>query len=269
MIPLLVFCLAWSHLWSPVRASCRDGGQFGGALCCQGKDLNCVAEGYRVNSPYYHETCFCDKACVDSRDCCSDYEAACPAVDCEVSSWSYWSGCSVLCGIGVSERRRYKIKDPENAGDKCPPFRQMRACFASFCETNEIPANGIALVLPYSYNARRDDPDLNRMKNFLISLGQYKPFDSYCVYFKVTGRNKSCRSNRDSVWANIIKKGTLVCVECTQPAFDNDGRCRGEGTEGKRTRWSAVDLPKCRGRWVQTSIQEKCKCNTGSDLIFI
>ena len=64
------------------------------------------------------------------------------ATDCVVSSWSYWSGCSVLCGVGVSERRRYKIKDSENAGEKCPPFRQMRACFSSFCDASELPSNG-------------------------------------------------------------------------------------------------------------------------------
>ena len=78
MIPLLMFCLAWSHLQPLVTASCRNGGQFGGPLCCQNKDINCVTDGYRVNSAYYHDTCFCDRACVDSKDCCSDYESACP-----------------------------------------------------------------------------------------------------------------------------------------------------------------------------------------------
>ncbi|XP_033627676.1 somatomedin-B and thrombospondin type-1 domain-containing protein-like [Asterias rubens] len=272
MIPLvLCFCLAWSHLLLPVaRASCRDGGQFGGALCCQGKDINCVTEGYRVNSAYYHDTCFCDGACADSSDCCSDYESACPATDCVVSSWSYWSGCSVLCGVGVSERRRYKIKDSENAGEKCPPFRQMRACFSSFCDASELPSNGIALLLPYSASERRNDPDLNLMTNFLISLGRYKPFNSYCVYFKLTGLNKKCRSNGDDTeWSTFAKKGTIVCAECDQPAFNSEGRCRGEGIQGKKSRWAALDLPKCRGRWVRTSIEEKCKCNTGSDFIFI
>ena len=38
---------------------------------------------------------------------------------------------------------------------------------------------GIALLLPYSASERRNDPDLNLMTNFLISLGRYKPWVSH------------------------------------------------------------------------------------------
>ena len=59
-----------------------------------------------------------------------------------MSEWSYWSGCSVQCGIGVQERRRQKIRDPVNAGEKCGETQELKACFSNYCDENEIHGNG-------------------------------------------------------------------------------------------------------------------------------
>lgn len=45
------------------------------------------------------------------------------------------------CGIGVQERRRFKVKDRVGAGKKCGALREMRACYGSFCDQNEIHGN--------------------------------------------------------------------------------------------------------------------------------
>ena len=56
---------------------CRDGGLYGDRLCCEGKDLSCRTDGYIQGQRYYSQ-CYCDTACVENEDCCSDYQAACP-----------------------------------------------------------------------------------------------------------------------------------------------------------------------------------------------
>jgi hypothetical protein len=40
------------------------------------------------------------------------------------------------------------------------------------------------------------------------------------------------------------------------------GRCRGHGVLAKETRWDAVTVPGCRGRWVMKYRQEECQCGT-------
>ncbi|XP_072042161.1 somatomedin-B and thrombospondin type-1 domain-containing protein-like [Amphiura filiformis] len=249
-----------TFLVSGVFGGCRDGGPYGDTLCCQGKDLSCRTDGY-VQGQRFYSQCYCDSACVENEDCCSDYRAACPSVDCEQSDWSFWSGCSVNCGIGVQERRRYKIKDPVNAGVKCGQLREIKACYNTYCGDNEIHGNSVALILPHYYGEARDNPELNIMTNFL-NLGE-----DYCVNFKVTNyHKKGCRSKG---WPDAIYKGVIVCVQCEYPAYGDDGRCYGEGIRNKKSRWSAVDVPRCRGSWKQQQIIKDCTCRSANQMDFI
>lgn len=69
-----------------------------------------------------------------------------PAVDCEVSPWSSWSGCSERCGEGYSERRRYVLTENQNAGAKCPKLREFRGCKDyRGCEVEDAPGNSESL----------------------------------------------------------------------------------------------------------------------------
>lgn len=263
----LVFLFFTTFLIGGAFAGCREGGLYGDSLCCDGKDVNCRTDGYVIGTGQYGK-CYCDAACVDINDCCWDYQTACPSVDCEMSEWSYWSGCSVQCGIGVQERRRQKIRDPVNAGEKCGETQELKACFSNYCDENEIHGNGVAMILPHYYQERREDPDLNLMTNFLnLDLPQY---GDYCVYFKVTNMHKTgCSSNGINTWPETIRKGVITCVQCSYPANGDGGKCYGEGQQSKKSRWTAVDVPRCRGRWKQQSIVKDCTCNTNTGLDFI
>ncbi|XP_072163505.1 somatomedin-B and thrombospondin type-1 domain-containing protein-like [Diadema setosum] len=250
-----------------VRANgCAAGGPDGQPLCCDGKEISCVTQGYRVGSRYY-QPCYCDSACTYTRDCCSDYQQTCQAVDCEVSAWSYWSGCSVRCGVGISERRRVVVTEPKNAGEKCPPLRQIKACYSSYCDISKKYGNGVALILPHYLGDRREDAEFNIVKNF--HYRDRVTFNSYCVYFKLRRVNKHCYTDSNFQWTDSLTKSKTVCVECNRPAYGTDGKCHGEGVRKEKSRFAAVDVPGCRGRWIQQSIEENCKCNTGADYIFI
>ena len=60
--------------------------------CCVGRDSSCVVHGLQTNGKIVRDACYCDEGCLDTGDCCSDYEAICNAErkfsDCHFSSES-------------------------------------------------------------------------------------------------------------------------------------------------------------------------------------
>lgn len=59
---------------------------------------------------------------------------ACPKlVDCETSSWSNWTQCTVPCGGGNRSRTRTVLKQPEWGGRKCGVLNQTIACNTQHC----------------------------------------------------------------------------------------------------------------------------------------
>ncbi|KAK5877549.1 hypothetical protein CesoFtcFv8_025045 [Champsocephalus esox] len=51
--------------------------------CCRGRDLSCESTDWRMDRVY--GTCFCDKGCDETRDCCFDYFTECPGESSEES----------------------------------------------------------------------------------------------------------------------------------------------------------------------------------------
>nr|XP_026689790.1 thrombospondin type-1 domain-containing protein 7B-like isoform X3 [Ciona intestinalis] len=52
-------------------------------------------------------------------------------VNCQVSGWSGWSGCSVTCGQGTQTRSRYVTVNPANGGAGCPGLTETKTCSIS------------------------------------------------------------------------------------------------------------------------------------------
>jgi Spondin-like TSP1 domain len=57
---------------------------------------------------------------------------ACP-VDCQVSGWSGWSGCSASCGGGTQTQTRSVTVNPANGGAACPVLSQSQSCNTQPC----------------------------------------------------------------------------------------------------------------------------------------
>ncbi|PIK49392.1 putative somatomedin-B and thrombospondin type-1 domain-containing protein [Apostichopus japonicus] len=187
-----------------------------------------------------------------------------PAVDCEVSPWSSWSGCSERCGEGYSERRRYVLTENQNAGAKCPKLREFRGCKDyRGCEVEDAPGNSVAMILPYKYSQSRTGPQWEHPK------ARAPRFDNYCVHFKFKRFHPTCETPGIINWTTSLKKGSKACVECSRPAYGSSGICSGEGIQKQKTRWAAVDIQGCRGVWQRTSIVKDCKCGEENENRFI
>jgi len=67
------------------------------------------------------------------------YKTSFCAVDCEVTDWGKWSGCSVTCGNGTETRNRSVTVQQENLGKECPDLVESRAC-------NPDPCPGLMMI---------------------------------------------------------------------------------------------------------------------------
>ncbi len=85
-------------------------------------------------------------------------------------------------------------------------------------------------------------------------------FPSYRASFRITSTHHGCEK---SEWANVLKKGATVCVECQPVAMSREigMRCKGHGVKDAHTAWKAVDVPHCHGVWVMTSGHEAQTCD--------
>jgi len=98
----------------------------------------------------------------------------------------------------------------------------------------------------------------------------------YCMVFELTGVRRGCNVTGTPAVAAAaftagLVKGATVCVECQAAAMRRElgTRCRGHGVARKQTRWKAVTVPGCRGRWVMKSRADDCHCNARSPTSFI
>ena len=88
---------------------------------------------------------------------------------------------------------------------------------------------------------------------------------SYCVHYRLTFKRKSCTNT----WAKQLVSHTPVCVECQSRVMDN-GRCRGEGALGVRTRWKALSVDRCHGDWIRLGpIIPNCVCSESQFVNFV
>lgn len=132
------------------------------------------------------------------------------------------------------------------------------------------------------------------------------PSDRYCIEFEVIKATKAC--HKDPVYKQL-EVGERVVVKCDLEAFlpqddkddnstindsqhDNKNlenetiedfkqikitsktkskyRCRGEGSTGRNTRFSAMAIPSCHGKWMKLTVGQPKKCSyQDSQFIFV
>uniref|UniRef100_A0A3B4EU16 Somatomedin B and thrombospondin type 1 domain containing n=1 Tax=Pundamilia nyererei TaxID=303518 RepID=A0A3B4EU16_9CICH len=223
--------------------------------CCRGRDTNCLTTDWRMDR--VHGTCYCDEGCVRTKDCCFDYFTECPAQDCVVSDWSFWSGCAKPCQPSVRIRVRHIEQQPHNSGQPCPGLEQRAGCreyrdhLGRHCGFNSGPA-------------------------FITSMAFAKGRPKFCVEFKLESRTPHCTvENRPhTLWMRYITEGFNVCVACEPPAMrNNTSSCQGDGQESDKyatvLHWQAVGNPQCSGTWKKIQKTQRCACPPQHSFVFI
>ncbi|XP_047141687.1 somatomedin-B and thrombospondin type-1 domain-containing protein [Hydra vulgaris] len=272
LVRLLVFLASFITI---CQSMCDQRPYGGKMMCCTGKDAQCFVKMENNRTPgRTNAICYCDSHCKFTDDCCQDYDKIqklCQgAIDCEVSEWGDWGNCSSSCGSGVMNRRRKITQMPSNGGKTCPILLQTRGC-----NTNNVCKDNYesALILPTTY--RRQPLGEFMFENILpveksselTEKQRISPTYSYCVHYRMSYKRSSC----ENTWADSFISSVPVCAEC-QSRVMNDGRCRGEGSIGVKTRWKALGLSQCQGDWIRLGpIIPNCTCdeNGFSNFVFV
>ncbi|RXM96632.1 Somatomedin-B and thrombospondin type-1 domain-containing protein [Acipenser ruthenus] len=256
----LLVCVGLFLLASRSEGGCVDSG-----LCCAGRDHTCVSEGWRPDRS--HGSCYCDQACAATLDCCHDYRQFCPAVSCEVSEWSAWSGCAEPCKATFRVRRRQVVREPQNGGAPCPHVQEYAGCAEYWsrrreeCRQSFVPA----LITTGGYGNARRKRDVSTEQEL----------SGYCVEFQLMFLTPGClhTSGSHTRWMQYLREGHTVCVECQPPALGSGHQqCYGDGQDAKKNQflqWQAVGAPRCRGTWKRIRRLASCTCPTVHSFLFI
>ncbi|XP_061614741.1 somatomedin-B and thrombospondin type-1 domain-containing protein [Phyllopteryx taeniolatus] len=252
---LLLVAMAARHLVS--------GGCLG--KCCSGRDASCTSTDWRMDR--VHGTCYCDRGCATTRDCCFDYFSHCPAQACSVKAWSFWSGCAEPCRPSRRARVRHVAERPANGGEPCPALEEQAGCMdyrdrrGNLCGLDTGPA----FITSLEFGKGRPVRD---------TYGS--PLDpGFCVEFSLESRSPHCAAeNRPHTrWMRYFAEGFTVCVACRPPAVRNhSGGCQGDGREMDRDavlQWQAVGNPRCSGTWRRIRKTQQCNCPPQHSFVFI
>ena len=142
--------------WSP-WSSCSVGqcGQQGSQSRSRHVELSSSCGG--AQCPDLHET----------RQCYSTYR-----VDCQLSSWSEWSACTVPCGVsGTQDSTRHRIVIEQCGGTCTSTFRKTRACPYLSCMNGGSLKDGVCFCKE-GYSGNCCEKKGNDMKNVLRHIGK-------------------------------------------------------------------------------------------------
>lgn len=282
--PFTLLLLLLVLVMAGVDASCSAAGR-----CCEGKDNGChgvvvYSNSLRLENLLYgglsRKSCFCDSACVQLGDCCSDYRDHCPPVDCIMADdWQPWTACSSRCGLGTRRRTRRIVRAASNGGRPCHSTVQKGICYGTGCKFarahGRIQMQETAKLLPASLGRWRTNKKYSPYKDIRKNLYEkyhnnvYSSDDtpSYCAMYTLTDVRPSCWVSAVTVagqlWTANMTKGVDVCTECQPTAMRSKlgGRCQGAGLRNRETQWMAFGVPGCHGAWVMKTKQERCQCS--------
>uniref|UniRef100_A0A8D8SFX0 Somatomedin-B and thrombospondin type-1 domain-containing protein n=3 Tax=Cacopsylla melanoneura TaxID=428564 RepID=A0A8D8SFX0_9HEMI len=254
---LLVLTIVFSFD-SALGGSCKEN-----KLCCPGRDSACVVQNTPLNSvleDLNEKPCYCDHACLKLGDCCTDFKDACGVTDCQVGSWEAWSDCDTECGPGTMVRARKVKQEAKNGGKHCPSLTQKRGCLGTNCPHNPRSAlKETAMLLPIELSSSKkiNETSMDIRENLWEHYTKNQNEDlskEYCVVFQVIKISRACK--KESHFSSL-REGGKVCVRCESQAMRPalGYRCPGHGTMDRSTRWSALSIPHCHGRWMRLQVE--------------
>jgi hypothetical protein len=93
-----------------------------------------------------------------------------PPVNCQVSSWSGWSGCTYTCGGGTQSRSRSITTSPANGGASCPALSGSQECNLQAClydfEARGLNSGDESTATPNGIEGTYDNYDVSvRLRN--------------------------------------------------------------------------------------------------------
>merc|ERR1712141_158085 len=91
----------------------------------------CACENDAI-APICARSKYCNKL-GETSECQND-----PAIDCKVSEWTEFSGCTALCGPQTQTRTRSIIHKAANNGKACPILSETKECNLPACPTAEV-----------------------------------------------------------------------------------------------------------------------------------
>jgi len=229
-----------------------------------------------------------------------DYKDLCPAQDCILEKdFGKFGECDTRCGWGAKTRSKMIVQEPKNGGQNCATREQKIACYGLNCKVPRAPGGFEELretgrIIPAEFGSWRKNKLYNPYKDIrknlfenyhsnhvvdrptaVVGRSEYDPqtpyrLSTYCAKFEIMEARKPC-SYSPYPWATKLSAGTTVCVECQQVAMKKrlGVRCHGHGVYLKQTRFNAVTVPGCHGKWVMTSRHEDCSCHKEADMSFI
>merc|ERR1712004_326538 len=174
---------------------------------------------------------------------------------------------------GKKTRTRPIMRAPKFGGKACNETTETSTCYGNYCrKTRHLKTNRLELrdnkirsseltetakIIPAMYGTWRKDKLYDPFSDIRKNLFHHyrsnmiikKP--SYCAHFEITRSAHKCHKHTDNNWARLMRNGVHVCVECQPNAMKSGlgNRCNGHGVYLEETRWSALTVPGCHGRW--------------------
>ncbi|XP_040579767.1 somatomedin-B and thrombospondin type-1 domain-containing protein [Lepeophtheirus salmonis] len=268
-----------------------EGSCYASGMCCPGRDSSC---GVQNDGGKRNETCYCDEGCLETGDCCSDYEEYCDIIvtDCVTSDWSEWSECNQNCGVGVKSRSRVIVQYPSPGGKSCGSLNQNRRCVGQRCSMYQrqykSPIGETAGLLSAKFlNPKKHKSSWDIRENLFLhnewnrkevredgyqsDEPQEQTDDrNYCIVFELVKVSKACVKDDDF---HGLHQGEIRCALCTDNSRHKSlgDRCRGHGVPSKLTRWRSTIHSRCHGKWKRKHETRDCRklCPHGADFIFV